>query len=50
MLVLLHAAAGVPPPEILDAGALLTLATTVLSGVHYILHVHAARLGPPARP
>jgi len=37
MLVLLHAAAGLPPPEVLDACALITLATTALSGLHYIL-------------
>ena len=36
MLVLLSAAAGVPPREVLDAGALLTLATTVISGWHYL--------------
>src|SRR5580693_10214005 len=36
MLVLLSAAAGVPPREVLDAGALLTLATTVISAWHYL--------------
>src|SRR4029077_19550517 len=36
VLVLLAAAAGVPPREILDACALVTLATTVLSGAHYV--------------
>jgi cardiolipin synthase (CMP-forming) len=37
VLVLLAAAARVPPREILDACALIAFATTVLSGVHYIL-------------
>ena len=37
MLVLLHAGLGVPPHEILDVCALLTLATTLISGVHYIM-------------
>jgi cardiolipin synthase len=36
MLVLLNAAARVPPREVLDACALLTLATTVISGWHYL--------------
>jgi cardiolipin synthase len=37
-LVLLNAATGgVPPREVLDACALITLATTVLSGMHYLL-------------
>ena len=35
-LVLLNAAFGVPPREVLGALALLTLATTVLSGLHYL--------------
>jgi cardiolipin synthase len=35
-LVLLNAAFGVPPGEVLAAMALLTLLTTVLSGVHYL--------------
>jgi hypothetical protein len=37
MLVVLNAATGMPPHEVLDAGALLTLATTAVSGVHYVL-------------
>ena len=37
MLLLLNAATGLPPREMLDAWALLTLATTVVSGVHYVL-------------
>jgi cardiolipin synthase len=36
MLVLLNAAFGVPPREVLAVLALLTLATTVLSGLHYL--------------
>jgi cardiolipin synthase len=35
-LVMLRAGFGVPPREVLDALALLTLATTVLSGLHYL--------------
>ena len=37
MLVLLDAAAGVPSREMLDACAVLTLTTTVVSGLHYVL-------------
>jgi cardiolipin synthase (CMP-forming) len=37
MLVLLNAVAGWPPHEMLDAWALLAFATTVVSGLHYIL-------------
>ena len=36
-LVLLNAATGMPPYEMLDACGMLTLATTVISGVHYVL-------------
>jgi cardiolipin synthase (CMP-forming) len=36
MLVLLNAAFGVPPREVLAAIALLTFLTTVLSGLHYL--------------
>ena len=36
MLVLLHAAERRPPREVLDAGALITFATTVISGLHYV--------------
>jgi cardiolipin synthase len=36
ILVLLNAAFGVPPREVLAALALLTLLTTVLSGLHYL--------------
>ena len=35
-VVLLNAASGVPPGEVLQALALLTLLTTVLSGLHYL--------------
>lgn len=37
MLVLLNAASGVPPREVLEACALITLGTTTLSGLHYVL-------------
>jgi cardiolipin synthase (CMP-forming) len=36
MVVLLNAAFGVPPREVLAAATLLTLLTTVLSGLHYL--------------
>jgi cardiolipin synthase (CMP-forming) len=35
-LVLLSAAVQLPPREVLDAGAIITLITTLLSGYHYI--------------
>jgi cardiolipin synthase len=37
MLVLLNAATRMPPHEMLEAWALLTLVTTVVSGLHYVL-------------
>src|SRR5262245_31266842 len=37
MLVLLNAATGLPPRDVLEACALITFATTVLSGMHYLL-------------
>lgn len=37
MLVMLNAATGLPPREVLDACALITLTTTVLSGLHYVV-------------
>lgn len=37
MLALLKAATGLPPHEMLEAWALLTLMTTVVSGLHYVL-------------
>ena len=36
-LVLLNAAERLPPHEVLDAAALLTFVTTVISGLHYVL-------------
>lgn len=47
-LVTLNAAAGVPPREMLDAAAALTLATTVLSGLHYVASF-TRRVWTPAR-
>jgi cardiolipin synthase (CMP-forming) len=49
MLVMLDAATGVPPRELLDAAAALTLATTVLSGLHYVA-TFTRRVWTPARP
>jgi cardiolipin synthase (CMP-forming) len=49
-LVLLNAAAGLPPHEMLDACALLTLATTVVSGVHYVAVFTRRAWTPAARP
>jgi cardiolipin synthase len=48
MLIMLDAAAGVPPREILDAAAALTLTTTVLSGLHYVA-IFTRRVWTPAR-
>jgi len=52
VLVLLAAAVGVPPREILDACALVTFATTVLSGAHYVTkftrRAWMQPTGPPA--
>ena len=36
MVVLLSAAVGFPPREVLDACALITLLTTLISGAHYV--------------
>lgn len=36
MLVMLNAASGLPPRDMLDACALVTLATTVISGLYYV--------------
>jgi cardiolipin synthase len=47
-LILLRAAAGVPPREMLDAAAALTLAITVLSGLHYVASF-TRRAWTPAR-
>lgn len=49
VLALLDAAAGVPPRDVLDACALLTLATTVVSGVHYIVTFTRRAWTPAAR-
>ena len=45
---MLHAATGLPPREMLDAAAALTLATTVLSGLHYVA-IFTRRVWTPAR-
>jgi cardiolipin synthase (CMP-forming) len=37
MLVMLNAATGVPPREMLDAAAAVTVVTTVLSGLRYVV-------------
>ena len=50
MLVMLRAAAGTPPRGLLDAAALLVLATTVLSGMHYLLTFTRRAWTLPARP
>ena len=50
VLVLLNAALGLLPREILDACALLTFVTTVLSGVHYLLIFTRRAWMQPARP
>ncbi len=49
MLVMLNAASGLPPHEMLDAAAALTLATTLLSGLHYVVSF-TRRVWAPARP
>jgi cardiolipin synthase len=49
MLVMLDAATGVPPRELLDAAAALTLASTVLSWLHYVA-TFTRRVWTPARP
>jgi cardiolipin synthase (CMP-forming) len=49
MLVMLNAMAAVPPREVLDAAAALTLASTVLSGLHYVASF-TRRVWTPARP
>ena len=48
-LVMLNAAAAVPGREILDAAAAITLASTVLSGLHYVASF-TRRVWTPARP
>jgi len=49
MLVVLNAAYGAPPREILDAAAALVIASTVLSGLHYVVSF-TRRVWTPARP
>jgi len=49
MLVMLDAAAGMPPRELLGAAAALTLATTVVSGLHYVA-TFTRRVWTQARP
>ena len=49
MLVLLNAALRVPSREILDACALITFATTALSGVHYVMTFTRRAWALPAR-
>lgn len=48
--LLLNAALRVPPHEILEAFALVTFATTVLSGLHYVLTFTRRAWVLPARP
>jgi cardiolipin synthase len=50
-LVLLHAAVARPPQLIMEGAALITLATTVVSGLHYLLtFTRRAWLLPAASP
>jgi cardiolipin synthase len=49
MLVLLHAAASVPPHEVIEACGLITLTTTVASGLHYVLSFARRAWALPAR-
>jgi hypothetical protein len=46
---MLDATAAVPPREMLDAAAAVTLASTVLSGLHYVASF-TRRVWTPARP
>ena len=48
MLIMLNVAAAVPPREVLDAVAALTLISTVLSGLHYVV-TFTRRAWTPAR-
>jgi cardiolipin synthase (CMP-forming) len=48
LLVMLSATVGLPPREVLDAVAALTLASTVLSGLHYTVSF-TRRAWTPAR-
>jgi cardiolipin synthase (CMP-forming) len=49
MLVMLNAATGLPPRDMLDACALITLATTVISGLHYVQMIMRRVWTLPAR-
>lgn len=49
MLVMLNAATGVPPRDMLEACALITLATTVISGLHYVQMIMRRVWTLPAR-
>lgn len=48
MAVMVNAAAGFPPHEVLDALALLTVVTIVLSGLHYVATFTRRVWSPPA--
>jgi len=48
-LVMLTAAVHLPPQEILDACAVLTFATTVVSGLHYVFTFTRRAFALPAR-
>jgi cardiolipin synthase (CMP-forming) len=48
-LVMLGAVAGLPARELLDAGALITLTATVVSGLQYILSFTRRAWAQPAR-
>jgi cardiolipin synthase (CMP-forming) len=49
MLVLLNAALGLPPHEILDACAIIVFATTLISGAHYLVLFTRRAWVEPAR-
>jgi cardiolipin synthase (CMP-forming) len=49
VLVMLRAAFGMPPRELLDAGAILTLTTTVISGLGYVITFTQRAWALPAR-
>jgi cardiolipin synthase (CMP-forming) len=49
LAVMVNAAVDFPPHEVLDALAILTLVTIVLSGLHYVGTFTRRALSPPAR-
>jgi cardiolipin synthase (CMP-forming) len=49
MLVLLNAALEIPPHEVLDAAALIVVATTFISGTHYLVTFTRRAWEQPAR-